>query len=82
MSVTQIYTFRCDKCGKQWQDEYSLPPRLCPFCEGDCAKGGHDKGYSGAVMMSIPPQYSWTCRKCGAKGVDVGGPHQPERLEE
>jgi rubrerythrin len=80
MSVFKMYTYRCDKCNRQWQDYLSTPPTYCPICEGDCTKGEHDKEYSNTALMSYPLQYPWTCRKCGAKGVDVGGQHQPKRL--
>ena len=32
----------------------------------------HDKEYDGHVLPTAPPQYPWTCRKCGFEGKDRG----------
>lgn len=30
----------------------------------------HKKDYSYNVLLSNPPQISWTCKKCGEKGFE------------
>ena len=76
MSIVMLHPVRCTRCGRQWETE--TVPTYCPFCEGNCSKGEHDKEYSNKVLMSYPPQYSWVCRKCGTQGTDQSKPDQPQ----
>lgn len=35
----------------------------------------HDKVYDKQhVLMTLPPQVKWICRKCGQEGIEVLGP--------
>lgn len=78
MSVITMLVVRCTSCGRRWETD--AVPERCPFCEGDCAKGQHDKEYSNLVLDSYPPQYPWVCRKCGKHGADRGTMDTPPRM--
>ena len=79
MSVVAMTVVQCTECGRRWET-MSVPER-CPFCEGNCEAGEHDKEYSGQVLLSNPPQYPWRCRRCGVQGRDMDKSDQPMRIK-